>query len=67
MLQSEQALQDILDEGYQARSEEASALAKEFESVDLEGWDGIDLALSLDPAYDQDCPPLSPVRVLMTQ
>jgi metal-responsive CopG/Arc/MetJ family transcriptional regulator len=36
----DQELQDVLAEGYQARSEEASSLAREFESVDLEGWDG---------------------------
>jgi len=36
----DQELQDVLAEGYQARSEEASSLAKEFEPVDLEGWDG---------------------------
>ena len=36
----DQELQDVLAEGYQARSEEASSLAREFESVDFEGWDG---------------------------
>ena len=36
----DQELQDVLAEGYQARSEETSSLAREFESVDLEGWDG---------------------------
>ena len=36
----DQELQDVLAEGYRARSEEASSLAREFESVDLEGWDG---------------------------
>lgn len=28
-----------LEEGYKARKEESHMLAKEFESVDLEGWD----------------------------
>jgi metal-responsive CopG/Arc/MetJ family transcriptional regulator len=28
-----------LDSGYRARAEEARSLAKEFENVDLEGWD----------------------------
>ena len=49
-----QEFQDILAEGYRARSEEASSLAREFEPVDLEGWDGAHLALGLDPAYDRD-------------
>lgn len=35
-----EALHKLLEEGYKARKEEASSLAKEFESVDLEGWDG---------------------------
>ncbi len=36
----QRALQELLAEGYKARKEEASSLAKEFESVDLEGWNG---------------------------
>jgi metal-responsive CopG/Arc/MetJ family transcriptional regulator len=32
-------LQKTLEEGYKARKEESHMLAKEFESVDLEGWD----------------------------
>jgi metal-responsive CopG/Arc/MetJ family transcriptional regulator len=32
-------LQKTLEEGYKARREESNALSKEFESVDLEGWD----------------------------
>jgi hypothetical protein len=36
----DQELQDALAEGYRARSEEASSLAREFEPADLEGWDG---------------------------
>jgi metal-responsive CopG/Arc/MetJ family transcriptional regulator len=32
-------LQQALDEGYKARKEENQSLAKEFESIDLEGWD----------------------------
>jgi len=36
----ERELQELLEEGYKARKEEGSSLAKEFESVDLEGWNG---------------------------
>ena len=32
-------LQKTLEEGYKARKEESLAVAKEFELVDLEGWD----------------------------
>jgi metal-responsive CopG/Arc/MetJ family transcriptional regulator len=32
-------LQKTLEEGYKTRKEESHMLAKEFESVDLEGWD----------------------------
>ena len=32
-------LQKNLEEGYKARKEESHAVAKEFESIDLEGWD----------------------------
>ena len=32
-------LQKTLEEGYKARKEESHVVAKEFESVDLEGWD----------------------------
>jgi len=32
-------LQEILIEGYKARKNESQSLAKEFESIDLEGWD----------------------------
>jgi len=32
-------LQGILEEGYKTRKKETQSLAKEFESVDLEGWD----------------------------
>jgi metal-responsive CopG/Arc/MetJ family transcriptional regulator len=32
-------LQEILEEGYKTRKKETQSLAKEFESVDLEGWD----------------------------
>jgi len=32
-------LQKALEEGYKARKEESHAVAKEFESADLEGWD----------------------------
>jgi metal-responsive CopG/Arc/MetJ family transcriptional regulator len=32
-------LQEILEEGYKTRKKESQSLAKEFESVDLEGWD----------------------------
>ena len=32
-------LQKILEEGYKVREKESQSLAKEFEYVDLEGWD----------------------------
>ena len=32
-------LEKILEEGYQANKKESLALTKEFEAVDLEGWD----------------------------
>jgi len=32
-------LQKLLEEGYKARKEESLTLAKEFEHIDLEGWD----------------------------
>ena len=35
----EQELNKILEEGYKARKQESLSVAKEFEPVDLEGWD----------------------------
>jgi metal-responsive CopG/Arc/MetJ family transcriptional regulator len=35
----EQELNKILEEGYKARKEEGLSIAKEFEAVDVEGWD----------------------------
>jgi len=35
----EQKLQEILEEGYKARKLESEQLAREFEPIDLEGWD----------------------------
>ena len=32
-------IQRFLEEGYKARREESHAITKEFEAVDLEGWD----------------------------
>jgi metal-responsive CopG/Arc/MetJ family transcriptional regulator len=32
-------LQKLLEEGYKATNEESLAITKEFNSVDLEGWD----------------------------
>ena len=32
-------LQKLLEEGYRATREESQAIAREFESADLEGWD----------------------------
>ena len=32
-------LQKALEEGYKARKQESHSIAKEFESIDLEGWD----------------------------
>ena len=36
---AEQKLQQLLEEGYKARKKESQSIAKEFEPVDLEGWD----------------------------
>ena len=33
-------LEKDLEEGYRATSQEALAISKEFETLDLEGWDG---------------------------
>ena len=38
-IQNEQ-MQKLLEEGYKARKPESLAITKEFELVDLEGWDG---------------------------
>ena len=35
----EQELNKILEEGYKARKQESLSIAKEFEPIDLEGWD----------------------------
>jgi len=35
----EQELNKILEEGYKARRQESLSITKDFESVDLEGWD----------------------------
>jgi metal-responsive CopG/Arc/MetJ family transcriptional regulator len=32
-------IQRLLEEGYKVRREESRVIAKEFEAVDLEGWD----------------------------
>jgi metal-responsive CopG/Arc/MetJ family transcriptional regulator len=32
-------LQNTLEEGYKARKRESHSIAKEFEAIDLEGWD----------------------------
>ena len=32
-------LQKALEEGYKARKQESHSFAKEYESIDLEGWD----------------------------
>jgi metal-responsive CopG/Arc/MetJ family transcriptional regulator len=32
-------LQKALEEGYKARAQESRSFAKEYESIDLEGWD----------------------------
>lgn len=37
-LQNEQ-LQLLLEEGYKSTKQESSSIAKEFEAIDLEGWD----------------------------
>ena len=35
----EEELNKILEEGYKARKQESLSIAKEFEAVDVEGWD----------------------------
>ena len=35
----EQELNQILEEGYKARKQESLSLTKEFDAVDMEGWD----------------------------
>jgi metal-responsive CopG/Arc/MetJ family transcriptional regulator len=35
----EEKLNKILEEGYKARKQESLSIAKEFEAVDMEGWD----------------------------
>ena len=35
----EQELNKVLEEGYKVRKEESLSIAKEFEAVDVEGWD----------------------------
>ena len=35
----EEELNKILEEGYKSRKEESLSIAKEFEAVDVEGWD----------------------------
>ena len=35
----EDKLQKMLEEGYKTRREESLSIAKEFEAIDLEGWD----------------------------
>ena len=35
----EQELNKILEEGYKSRRQESLSITKDFESVDLEGWD----------------------------
>ena len=35
----EQELNKILEQGYKARKQESLSIAKEFEPVDIEGWD----------------------------
>jgi metal-responsive CopG/Arc/MetJ family transcriptional regulator len=32
-------LQKVLEEGYKVRKQESHSIAKEYESIDLEGWD----------------------------
>ena len=34
-----ESLQKTLEEGYKVRKEESQSIAKEYEHVDLEGWD----------------------------
>jgi metal-responsive CopG/Arc/MetJ family transcriptional regulator len=35
----EEELNKILEEGYKARKQQSLSIAKEFEAVDVEGWD----------------------------
>ena len=35
----EKKLQETLEEGYKARKKESQSIAKEFEHIDIEGWD----------------------------
>jgi metal-responsive CopG/Arc/MetJ family transcriptional regulator len=35
----EEKLNETLEEGYKARKQESLSMAKEFEAVDVEGWD----------------------------
>lgn len=35
----EDKLQKILEEGYKRRKEESLSISRDFESIDLEGWD----------------------------
>ena len=35
----EEELNKMLEEGYKARKQESLSIAKEFEDVDMEGWD----------------------------
>jgi len=35
----EEELNKILEEGYKARKQESLSIAKDFEAVDVEGWD----------------------------
>jgi len=35
----QEELQKILEEGYKTRKEESLSIAKDFEPVDIEGWD----------------------------
>jgi metal-responsive CopG/Arc/MetJ family transcriptional regulator len=35
----EEELNETLEEGYKARKQESLSIAKEFEAVDVEGWD----------------------------
>jgi len=35
----EEELNKILEEGYKARKQESLSIAKEFEAVEMEGWD----------------------------
>jgi len=35
----EDKLQKMLEEGYKRRKEESLSISRDFESIDLEGWD----------------------------